>query len=77
MSDLVVLGRTQLKYNYTRTTGRNAQRKTVPDSDLVQVIYSANKKTGSVTVYKDDGRALPGQTPTVPSRTRTCSMASS
>ena len=64
MSDLVVLGRTELKYNFTKTTGRNAQKRTVQDSTLVQVIYSANKKTGSVTVYKDDGRSLPGQTPT-------------
>ena len=27
--DLVVLNRTNLVYNYTRTTGRNAQRRTI------------------------------------------------
>jgi len=61
--DLVVLKKTNLVYNYTKTTGRNAQRKTVPAQDNnVKVIYSVNNKTGSVTVYQDDGRNLSGQT---------------
>ena len=63
--DLVVLNRTSLVYNYTRTTGRNAQRRTVQDQDSnVSIIYSVNNQTGSVTAYLDDGRNLDGQTTT-------------
>ena len=63
--DLVVLNRTNLVYNYTRTTGRNAQRRTIQDKDSkVSIIYSVNNQTGSVTAYLDDGRNLDGQTTT-------------
>ena len=63
--DLVVLNRTNLVYNYTRTTGRNAQRRTIQDQDSnVSIIYSVNNQTGSVTAYLDDGRNLDGQTTT-------------
>ena len=63
--DLVVLNRTSLVYNYTRTTGRNAQRRTIQDQDSnVSIIYSVNNQTGSVTAYLDDGRNLDGQTTT-------------
>ena len=63
--DLVVLNKTSLVYNYTTTTGRNAQKRTISATDSnVSVIYGVNSKTGSVTVYLDDGRSLDGQTPT-------------
>ena len=63
--DLVVLEKTNLVYNYTTTIGRNAQKKTVAAQDTnVKVLYSVNNKTGSVTVYRDDGRNLSGQTTT-------------
>jgi len=63
--DLVVLEKTNLVYNYTTTIGRNAQKKTVAAQDNnVKVLYSVNNKTGAVTVYRDDGRNLSGQTTT-------------
>ena len=63
--DLVVLQKTNLVYNYTTTTGRNAQKKTINVKDTkVKVLYSVNNKTGAVTVYQDDGRNLSGQTTT-------------
>lgn len=63
--DLVVLQKTNLVYNYTTTTGRNAQKKTINVKDSkVKVLYSVNNKTGAVTVYQDDGRNLSGQTTT-------------
>jgi len=63
--DLVVLEKTHLVYNYTTTIGRNAQKKTVAAQDKnVKVLYSVNNKTGAVTVYRDDGRNLSGQTTT-------------
>ena len=63
--DLVVLKKTNLVYNYTTTTGRNAQKKTINVKDSkVKVLYSVNNKTGAVTVYQDDGRNLSGQTTT-------------
>ena len=63
--DLVVVDRANLVYNYTRTTGRAGQRRTIQTQDRnVSVIYSVNNQSGAVTVYLDDGRNLDGQTTT-------------